>query len=113
MLNRSAILLIKKQPFLDWLKKLPDPVGDEMTLTELNEEATVYLLPEWEDASELDQLIRAACTELFEQELHGWWNDAQAWPKARSFREFQRWFDVQAHSVLVDLVDGPLHDDDA
>ena len=113
MINRSAIILIKKQPFLDWLKGLPDPVREELSLSELNEDATVYLLPDWNDDTERDELVREGYDVMFEQELEGWWTDESAWPKNRGLSVFRAWFDVRHHSMLVDLVDGPLEDDDA
>ena len=112
MINRSAIILFKRQPFLDWLKELPDPVRDEMSLSDLNEDATVYLLPDWDDDTERDKLVRDGYDVMFEHELEGWWTDENAWPKKRSFAVFKAFFDVQTHSMLVDLVEGPLQDDE-
>ena len=112
MLNRSAIILVKKQPFLDWLKGLPDPVREDMTLSELNQDSTVFLLPDWDDDTERDKLVRDGFDVMFEHELEGWWNDERAWPRTRSFAVFRTWFDVQTHSMLVDLVEGPIQDDE-
>ena len=38
MLNRSAIIVRAKQPFLEWLRQLPDPVRADLTLEEVNDE---------------------------------------------------------------------------
>ena len=114
MLNRSALIVTAKQPFLDWLRGLPDPVSADTTLDSLNDkqDGHVYLLPEWDDHEQRDRLLREGYDVIFENELAGWWTDEAAWPKKRTFKVFNEWFDVQWHSLLVDLVDGPLVDDE-
>lgn len=44
-LNRTAIVVIAKQPLLDWLHSV-DPTSHDLTLEEFNTEPTVFLLPE-------------------------------------------------------------------
>src|SRR5271167_3198801 len=47
MLNRSAIVVKPKQPFLDWLHTA-DPTSDRLTLADLSRESTIYLIPEYD-----------------------------------------------------------------
>jgi len=48
-INRSLIILRPKQPFLDWACSLDDDSND-LTIENLNEDSTAYLIPEiWED----------------------------------------------------------------
>jgi hypothetical protein len=45
VLNRSAIVVKPKEPFLDWLHAA-DPSGRDLTLLDLVREPTIYLIPE-------------------------------------------------------------------
>jgi len=67
MLNRSIIIIKVKEPFLNWLRSLPEP-ENEITLDEINFENTAYLLPEYEMDGEREK-IRLA--ELHWYEAHG------------------------------------------
>ena len=43
-INRSAVVVIPAQPFLDWLHQA-DPTSAQLSLNDLRKEATLYLLP--------------------------------------------------------------------
>ncbi len=45
---------------------------------------------------------------LFEQELVGWSQDEDAWPTKRDFHTFLEWFDIEFHSMVLDLAEGEL-----
>jgi hypothetical protein len=105
-LNRSAIVAKPKQPFLDWLHAA-DPTSADLTLRELGEEPTVYLVPEC-DAEDVDKVVRESCRLIFEEQLEAWYTDSSAWPQGRDFDVFCRWFDYQHHSLLFDICDEPL-----
>ena len=110
MINRSALVIKVKQPFLDWLKLLPDP--SKVTLEEANRDSTVYLLSElWSDDAQ-EEMLKLFFGIIFEDQLNGWWTEKQDWPKKRDFALFKKWFDVELHSIVHDLVDAPLEDDD-
>jgi hypothetical protein len=45
MLNRAALILRYKQPFVDWINAAdPSPTSRTLTLAEVNQEHTVYLV---------------------------------------------------------------------
>jgi hypothetical protein len=111
MLNRCAVVVRKKQPFLDWLFQLPDPVDADTQLEQVNNGPHVYLLPDYAYLSEEDELIAEFYDLIFESELAGWWTHALDWPKYRTLNMFKEWFDVAFHSCIEDLVDAPLIDD--
>jgi len=50
---------------------------------------------------------------LFERELAAWCDDPQGWPAKRDLVTFLQWFEPQLRSVVIDLVDAPLEDDEA
>ena len=106
-LNRSAIVVRPRQPFLDWLHTA-DPTSRKLTLRELVQEPTVYLIPECDTDEEVADILGELCEEIFIKQLKGWFTDTTTWPQGRSFDVFRRWFDFQHHSMLVDLCDEPL-----
>ena len=108
--NRSAIVVKPKQPFLDWLHAA-DPTSHEITLFDVCREPTIYLIPECDTDEELADVLRESCEEIFEEQLAGWYRDTSTWPRDRSYDVFCQWFDYRHHSMLVDLCDEPLiHD---
>ena len=58
MLNRAALILRYRQPFVDWINAVdPAPASHTLTLAEVNEEHTVYLI-EVEELVELESWAR-------------------------------------------------------
>jgi hypothetical protein len=108
MLNRSAIVVKPRQPFMDWLHTA-DPTSHRLTLRELSREPTIYLIPECHTEEDVRDVLRELCEEI--EQLAGWLTDESTWPRDRSFDAFCRWFDFHHHSVLVDLCDEPLSDE--
>ena len=106
-LNRSAIVVRPKSPFLDWLHAA-DPTSVTLTLPNLAREPTIYLVPECGDAEEERAALQTVFPTIFEDQLDGWWRDRTMWPRPRSFGTLTRWFDCQFHSTLLDLTDEPL-----
>ena len=81
MLNRAALILRYKQPFVDWINAVdPSPASHTLNLAEVNQEHTVYLV-EVEDEGELDDWLARHHEELFEEELQGWYTDPALWPR--------------------------------
>ena len=110
MLNRSAIVVKPRQPFLDWLHTA-DPTSRRLTLGDLVREPTIYLIPECDTEEDVHQVLCELCEEIFVEQLAGWFRDEGGWPQDRSFEVFCLWFDFQHHSMLVDLDDELLIDE--
>lgn len=106
-LNRSAIVVKPKLPFLAWLHAA-DPTSMHLTLRDLLREPTIYLIPECDTDEDVAEVLRELCEEIFDEQLAGWYTDTSTWPRDRSFEVFRQWFDYQHHSMLVDLCDEPL-----
>lgn len=106
MVNRSVLIVKAKEPFQQWLRSLPDP--EDASLAEINEDNSVYLIPEYEDDSEKEKVLKLVYGEIFEEQLDDWWRDEKDWPKDRNLTLFKKWFDVEFHSVVIDLVDDEL-----
>jgi hypothetical protein len=75
MLTRAALLCRYRQPFVDWINAAdPAPASHVVSLDEVNEESTVYLV-EVEDSGELVRWLELNAQGVFENELNGWYQD--------------------------------------
>ena len=110
MLNRSAMVVKPRRPFLDWLHTA-DPTSRNLSLHELVQEPTIYLIPECDTEEDVREVLQELCEEVFVEQLASWFTDESTWPADRSFDVFCRWFDFQHHSMLVDLCDERLIDE--
>jgi hypothetical protein len=108
MLNRGVVIVRPKQPYLDWAAGL----DDSGIVPDPNGEQTVYLIPSYEDDDEAWEVLQNVHTAIFENELHGWHTDETAWPRRRNFAMFKAWFEVELHSVVEDLCDSEIVDED-
>jgi len=106
-LNRAAVMVVPKQPFLDWLRDV-DPSNQDLTMEEVCADPSIYLLPECDLEDELLARLTQVSEEIFEQELAGWDRVEESWPKDRSFQVFQRWFGYSIHWMVIDLADERL-----
>ena len=101
--DRSAVVIRMKQPYLDWTNSLPD--SDEMTLDELNWDNNTYMIPEYDTLAHLKSILQEFYTDIFEEELRAWYRDEKAWPQVRDYQTFKKWFEVEPHSLVFDLLD--------
>jgi hypothetical protein len=115
MINRAAVILRCKEPMVRWINDAdPSPEDKPITLSEANEERTVYLISD-EDADTKDKFerwLKRNFIALFEAELEGWYTDEDLWPKNRTWKLFTEWLDVECHTVIEDTVQEELYDDE-
>ena len=105
-INRCLVIVRPKQPFLDWVQSVD--YDAELTLEEIREDPTAYLVPEYELNSEQSQILEWGYDLMFEQELSSWYTDPKLWPPDRNLEMFLQWFEVEFLSLIFDLVDAPL-----
>jgi hypothetical protein len=110
MLNRSAVIVRPKKPFLDWLRAVDYDDAPAVTLDQMD--ATLYLVPHYEDPADADKVLGCVCEEIFCRELEGWCTDVDAWPKDRNLTVFKQWFDVQHFEFVEDVGHGPIENDE-
>jgi hypothetical protein len=108
MINRAVLIVRPKQPFLDWAAQL----DDSGLLPNVEGEQTVYLIPEYRDDDEAQEVVEEIYSDVFENELFGWHTDESAWPAQRDFTTFLEWFTIELHSVVEDLCADEIIDDD-
>jgi len=82
--NRSAVVVVPKQPFLDWLHRV-DSSSRKLTLTDLGADPSIYLLPERDLEPEIEECLKEACVEIFEDQLNGWYRAEELWTVAWGF----------------------------
>lgn len=111
MLNRSALILRYKQPFIDWINGVDPSQSDVVTSADLEQERTVYLV-EVEDQKELEAWLERNHRALFEEELFGWYTDPALWPSERSLELLREWCFFELHSLVIDTGSSPLEEDD-
>ena len=80
-INRSAITITYKKPFIDWHNKLfPDIIYHENILGE----SKTYLINQIFDNAE--QVLKKHFKDIFEIELEGICTDESDWPKKEKFQ---------------------------
>jgi hypothetical protein len=108
MLNRGVVIVRPNQPYLDWAAGL----DDSGIVPDPNDEQTVYLIPSYDDDDEAWEILKEVYPEIFENELFCWHMDEREWPKDRDFAMFKQWFTIELHSVVEDLCDYEIADED-
>ena len=104
-INRSAVIIRKKAPFLSWVKSLPDhELVEGLNLEEINDEDSIYFFPDFESLEELEDCLEENCEMIFEHQMEEWWTEEDEWEKNLSWDNFKDWFDYSFCSMPLDLV---------
>lgn len=106
-INRNAITIKVRQPFIDWTQKL----GDNTLFRPQIEDDNVYLLEEKESNKDFESWLRKNFDKIFKLELSVWSDDKKSWPANRSYKMFREWFDVAFNSLVYDLENFPISKD--
>ena len=110
VVNRQAVVVAAKQPFVDWINRVEKQSGNEATfdLARVNCECNTYLVQEFDMLDDTREYFETFKPAIFEAELNGWFTDPVLWPRDRSNEVFDRWLEVDVYSVVVDLERGRL-----
>jgi hypothetical protein len=103
--KRTAISLKPKQPYIDWANSLD---GDGVKIgAEFSPEENIYLIADSVDQpDDLEMLLEPYYQTIFEEELGAWHRREADWPRRRDLTRFLAWFEVEVHSLVLDLVGG-------
>ncbi|WP_086480924.1 hypothetical protein [Oceanospirillum sanctuarii] len=101
MLNRSAMTVKLTQAFVDWINNLEDG-SEPLTLADVNEEATVYLVPEIEDEDQLNDMVQEFWLNILENELKSWEDNEASWPEL-TFEQFEQFIELSPAVMVFDL----------
>lgn len=115
MINRAALLLRYKAPAIKWIQDSgPEDGEPEFELDHVNEERTVYLVPDKAAANNdtVRTWVELNHEALLQHELAGWVADESFWPKNLNLKLFDDWFDTECHSIVIDTTDEPIIEED-
>ena len=103
ILNRYAITVTAKQPFIEWANKLTPELPIEINF--FSESHTYLTNP---DLNNAEEHIKKYYKHIFEEELESIWTDENDWPKEIDFNTFCEWFDFVISDWVQDLSIKPL-----
>ena len=107
VINRSLIIVLMKQPYVDWANNLPDQseseLNEPLTLEDVNQDPGAFLIPEIFDNEELDAYLENSWRLIFETQLSDWTSNQKVWPKDLSYVVFNQWFGITLNSMVTDL----------
>ncbi|MGY0407272.1 MAG: hypothetical protein ACWIPJ_02790, partial [Polaribacter sp.] len=101
-INRSAIILKPKQPFIDWYSNL----NQEKDFEEDFEETTIYLVDNGID--DVEKWLKKKFDTFFKMELYEWHENKKEWPQRRNYKMFTLWFRVEISEMIYDLEKKPI-----
>ncbi|MBR6026508.1 MAG: hypothetical protein IK065_02790 [Neisseriaceae bacterium] len=111
--NRHAVIIKGKKPFLDWINQLNDEEDNfQLTLEQLRSESNTYLVPETEMPEETIAYIDEHFDKFFQAELSAWALNDEDYPKNRTLQMFWDFFDVEVSDIVVDMCDEDLEYDE-
>ena len=102
-INRISVTLIPTEACLAWINSGDD---DKLTLDEIQEDPTTFLLPVGRD--EPEGQVRRHFKAMFIEELRSWYTDPNLWPKDLSLEAFKTFFVIHVASMVVDLGKGEI-----
>ncbi len=102
-LDHFVALIRPRQPFLDWLRGLPDFEDLELTLEQVRGDSTALLIPEFDDDDEAVAFVYRIWDEVFAAELEAWTEEKALWPQGRTIEMFMEWFDVEIHTTVAEV----------
>lgn len=113
-INRTAVVLFARQPFLDWLNETTSDDSFKWSIGMINDEPPCYLIREHDSPEELERYLDQIKEPLFEEVLRSWVTDESTWPDERGPEVFDEWFDLHYTTVVQDVdanVTALEHDD--
>jgi len=99
-IDRYAVVIKPKQPFLDWVNSFI--TGERV---EKIEEANIYLVDE--DIEDLEKWLKKKYDKLFTLELDEWFS-SKCWPQKRTYKMFRQWFQVDVSTMIYDMEKRPI-----
>lgn len=111
MLNRAVLILRFKQPFVDWINAADPNPTHVVTLADVGDESTAYLV-DVEDEQDFEKWFERNGAGLFEEELNSWYTDPDLWPRDRSAAQFKRLCTFELHTVVRDTGGPAILDDE-
>ena len=103
--KRTAVIVKPKQPYITWANALEDDgvmLGEEYV-----PEHNIYLVEDTTGCMlDTEEIVEPYFKTIFEEELNSWHRLVDNWPSNRDFKTFLAWFEVEIHSMVLDLHGG-------
>ncbi|SRR5690554_3545129 len=103
-IDRNAIVVKPKAPLSNWLNRV-FPADEPIQEFDDN---TIYLIREMDSNQDIQTWLKKNFDGIFINELNNWSTDKDSWPKNRTYKMFTDWFDVEIHSMVLDLEESPV-----
>jgi len=103
-IDRNAILVRPKKPYYDWTQQVFIDIDGATEMEEHN----IYLVREMDNNEDVKKWIKKNFDKLFVNELNDWDTDESDWPAPRTYKMFCEWFDIEIHSMILDLEESPV-----
>jgi hypothetical protein len=71
-------------------------------------EGDVYLLPDFEEISQMKIWLKKNYDAIFSDQLNNWYTDEACWPQHRTFSMFAGWFEYSLHTMILDTEETPI-----
>jgi hypothetical protein len=107
MVDRAVVIIRPKQSFVDWINSSM-ATEEPVTIGEQQNDLTAILIPEFDSPPARNRYLAKLKPLLFEMELASWNRDPATWPQDRSVRAFNRYLEIEVHSMVWDTVNGPI-----
>jgi hypothetical protein len=95
--SNSAIVLKRKQPFVDWIRSLDE---EETDFDDFKEE-DVLLVPECDTIEQIKQFVKKNFEEIFAFQCFMECMDDEVWPDTSNYKLFQEWFELSYHTMVL------------
>lgn len=101
--DRIAAIIRPTTVMLEWVKEHPAKF-DHVTLKNLQEDCVVLLIPPFDGPRQAQEFVKQIYKGIMEAELISWGIPEEHWPKDRSIALFHRWFNIEYHSSIYDVM---------
>ncbi len=105
MVQRSAMFLMPKQPFIDWVNAT---YPDDTPINLKTCEGELYLLPDFDELKQMESWLIRNFDNIFIEQLDQWYTDETGWPQNRTLKMFKEWFDYRMNTMVWDTLIEPI-----
>ena len=109
VINRTAVTITGAKPYVDWtLTTDADANKGAITVARARTYGSAFLMPEFELEEDIQEWVEDNAVWIFEFQLGAWTDDESTWPQIRDLKSFREWFNIDIHSVVVDVADDDI-----
>ena len=106
-INRTAITIPPKQPFIDWANSFED--GEKYGADKPH--VATILIPDTYDESNFETFLKKNYKQLFDEDFESWMTDPNNWPDIKGYKMFEGWFEIICLDMTWDHGDGEIEHD--